>query len=111
MCAADRDNLDVFLLLEQRGANLLLKDNEDDTVFMKAVDAALDGRDQIFNMIRKRAKEIDESRQGWGPGAAQNKREEEEEEAEAEAAETGAGVGGVTDAETGREVTYTTPEL
>ena len=55
MCAADRDNLEIFLTLELRGADMFLKDAEEDTVFMKALDAALEGKDQIMQTIRQRA--------------------------------------------------------
>ena len=43
MLAADRDHVGIFLLLEEHGADLLIEDSDGDTVFMKAVDSALEG--------------------------------------------------------------------
>ena len=43
MVAADRDHLGIFLLLEEHEADLLIEDAQGDTVFMKAVDSALEG--------------------------------------------------------------------
>ena len=44
--------MEVFTLLEESGANMTIEDIEGDTVFMKALDAGLDGHERVIIAIR-----------------------------------------------------------